>query len=171
MGSSCEAVSHFPLKSRTSIPVRRFGKQKNHKEFNIPASRASQDLGEPPAENIGKIEEFSIWSRDADMCGCTAAESIRRYMRITTSRAPISGITLRLGKLKRVSTPSVLTQTVTQTAQKTCPEAGSLPPGFSAFAEESCVYSAAIWTLSIVFAASFWAAVVTWAQVSIVKPA
>ena len=46
---------------------------------------------------------------------------------------------------------------------KTRPEAEIPPPDFSAFGEDFFVYSVAVRTLSMVFAASFWAAVVTWA--------
>ena len=56
-----------------------------------------------------------------------------------------------------------VTQTMTQMGQKTRPEAEIPPPDFSAFGEDFFVYSVAVRTLSMVFAASFWAAVVTWA--------
>ena len=58
---------------------------------------------------------------------------------------------------------SGVTQTMTQMGQKTRPEAEIPPPDFSAFGEDFFVYSVAVRTLSMVFAASFWAAVVTWA--------
>ena len=56
-----------------------------------------------------------------------------------------------------------VTQTMTQMGQKTRPEAEIPPPDFSAFGEDFFVYSVAVRSLSMVFAASFWAAIVTWA--------
>ena len=53
--------------------------------------------------------------------------------------------------------------TLTQMGQKTRPEAEIPPPDFSAFGEDFFVYRVAVRTLSMVFAASFWAAIVTWA--------
>ncbi len=55
-----------------------------------------------------------------------------------------------------------VTQTVTQTGQKIGPEAAFPPPGFLSLGFLG-VYSAAVRTFSMVLAASFWAAVVTWA--------
>ena len=53
-----------------------------------------------------------------------------------------------------------VTQTVTHTGQKTCPEAVFSPPGFLTFLWHQIAFAR---TFPIVFAASFWAAVVTWA--------
>ena len=53
-----------------------------------------------------------------------------------------------------------VTQTVTQTGQKMCPEAVFSPPGFLSFLWRQRAFAR---TFPMVFAASFWAAVVTWA--------
>ena len=53
-----------------------------------------------------------------------------------------------------------VTQTVTQTGQKIGPEAAFPPPGFLSFLWRQRAFAR---TFPMVFAASFWAAVVTWA--------
>ena len=52
------------------------------------------------------------------------------------------------------------TQTVTHTGQKIGPEAVFLPPGFLTFLWHQIAFAR---TFPMVFAASFWAAIVTWA--------
>ena len=53
-----------------------------------------------------------------------------------------------------------VTQTVTHTGEKRGPDAAFLPPGFLSFLWRQRAFAR---TFPMVFAASFWAAVVTWA--------